>query len=187
MAAGATVIATSSSDDKLAIAKQLGAHFTINYRETPNWSEEVMKITGGKGVDFVLDVAGAGTVEQSLSSTRLGGLVSIVGILTPAKEIDIVPAILYGAKAGEYNTGSVNTMTGLQLLIADFMCPIVRGQLGASKEMAEELVRRMEAGKIHPVIGKAFEWDEAKEAFKLMMEQSAVGKIVIKGVAARSL
>ena len=60
-----------------------------------------MKITGGRGVDFVLDVAGAGTVEQSLSSTRLGGLVSIVGILTPAKEIDIIPAILYGAKTGE--------------------------------------------------------------------------------------
>ena len=60
-----------------------------------------MKITGGKGVDFVLDVAGAGTVEQSLSSARIDGLVSIVGILTPAKEIDIIPAILYGAKTGE--------------------------------------------------------------------------------------
>ena len=78
-------------------------------------------------------------------------------------------------------------MTGLQLLIADFMCLIVRGQLGASKAMNEELVRRMEAAKIHPIIAKAFEWDEAKEAFELLMAQSAVGKIVIKGVAARSL
>ena len=61
-----------------------------------------MKITGGKGVDFVLDVSGAGTIEQSLRSVRHGGLVSIAGILTPAKEMDIVPAILFGAKTGKY-------------------------------------------------------------------------------------
>lgn len=60
-----------------------------------------MKITDGKGVDFVLDIGGAGTVEHSLRSLRQGGLVSVVGILTPAKEIDIVPAILHGAKTGE--------------------------------------------------------------------------------------
>lgn len=101
-AAGATVIATSSSDQKLALSKQLGAHYTINYRNTPNWSEEVMKITSGKGLDLVLDVGGAGTIEHSLASLRQRGLVSIVGILTPPKEIDIVPAILYGAKTGNY-------------------------------------------------------------------------------------
>lgn len=101
-ASGATVIATSSSDQKLALSKQLGAHYTINYRHAPDWDEEVMKITEGKGVDFVLDVAGAGTIEHSLRSVRQGGMVSIVGILTPAKAIDIVPAILYGAKTGKY-------------------------------------------------------------------------------------
>ena len=101
VAAGATVIATSSSDQKLALSKELGAHHTINYRHTPEWGEEALKITGGKGVDFVLDVGGAGTIEQSLKSVRHGGLVSIAGILTQAKEVDIVPAILYGAKRGE--------------------------------------------------------------------------------------
>ena len=60
-----------------------------------------MKMTDGKGVDFVLDVGGAGTIEQSLKAVRTGGLVSVAGILTPAKETDIVPAILYGAKTGE--------------------------------------------------------------------------------------
>ena len=60
-----------------------------------------MKITDGKGVDFVLDVGGAGTIEHSLKAVRQGGLVAIAGILTPAKEIDIVPAIMYGAKTGE--------------------------------------------------------------------------------------
>ena len=62
-----------------------------------------MKITGGKGVDLVLDVGGAGTIEHSLRSVRQGGLVSVVGILSPAKEIDLVPAILYGAKTGQYD------------------------------------------------------------------------------------
>lgn len=100
-AAGATVIATSSSDEKLALSKELGAHHTISYRHTPEWGEEALKISGGRGVDFVLDVGGAGTIEQSLRSVRHGGLVSIAGILTPAKEVDIVPAILYGAKRGE--------------------------------------------------------------------------------------
>ena len=104
MAAGATVIATSSSDKKLALLKELGARHTINYRHTPDWGEEVLKMTDGKGVDFVLDVAGAGTIEHSLKSLRQGGLVSIVGILSPAKEIDLVPAILFGAKTGEYNS-----------------------------------------------------------------------------------
>ena len=102
MAAGATVIATSSTDQKLALSKQMGAHYTINYRQTPSWDEEVMKITSGKGVDLVLDVGGAGTIEPSLKSLRQGGLVSVVGILTSAKENDIVPAILYGAKTGKY-------------------------------------------------------------------------------------
>ena len=79
-------------------------------------------------------------------------------------------------------------MTGLQLLIADFTCLVVRGQLGSSKTMSDELIRRVEAAKVHPVIAKAFEWDEAKEAFELLMKQSAVGKIVVKGVVtARSL
>lgn len=95
------MIATSSSDQKLALSKQLGARYTINYRHTPNWDEEVMKMTDGKGVDLVLDVGGAGTIEHSLRSLRQDGLVSLVGILTPAKAIDVVPAILYGAKTGK--------------------------------------------------------------------------------------
>ena len=79
----------------------MGAQYTINYRNTPDWDEEVMKITDGRGVDIVLDVAGAGTIEHSLRSVRQGGMVSVLGILTPAKAIDIVPAVLYGAKTSK--------------------------------------------------------------------------------------
>ena len=185
MAAGATVIATSSTDEKLALSKRLGAHHTINYRQIPDWGDEVLKITDGKGVDFVLDVGGAGTIENSLKSVRTGGLVSIAGILTPPKEIDVVPAILYGAKTGNYF--DADGTTGPELMSADFKNFVVRGQLACSKTMNEDLVRRVEADKIHPVIAKTFEWSEAKEAFALLMNQSEAGKIVIKGVPAGSL
>ena len=133
-------------------------------------------------MDFVLDVGGAGTIEHSLRSLRHGGIVSVAGILTAAKEIDIVPAILYGAKTGEYE--ACDTMTTEELRAADFMRLVVRGLLGSSKTMGEELVRRVDADKIHPVIAKIFEWSEAKEAFEMLMNQSAVGKIVVKGVPA---
>ena len=73
-------------------------------------------------------------------------------------------------------------MTTVALVPADIMRLIVRGQLGVSKTMIEKLVRRMDADKIHPVIAQTFEWHEAKEAFKLLMNQSGIGKIVIKGV-----
>ena len=63
---------------------------------------------------------------------------------------------------------------------------VVRGLLGTSKPMSEELVRRVDAGKIHPVIAKVFEWSEAKEAFEMLMNQTGVGKIVIKGVPAET-
>ncbi len=77
-------------------------------------------------------------------------------------------------------------MTTLEDLAADFACLVVRGQLGTSKTMSEELVRRVDAGKIHPPVAKIFEWGEAKEAFGLLMKQSEVGKIVVRGVPAGS-
>jgi NADPH:quinone reductase-like Zn-dependent oxidoreductase len=99
-ALGATIIATSSSEEKLALAKKIGATHTINYKTHPEWSAEVLRITGGKGVDHVVEVGGAGTILESLKSTRYGGQVSICGILTPPKEEDLVPHIMYGAKTG---------------------------------------------------------------------------------------
>lgn len=77
-------------------------------------------------------------------------------------------------------------MTSPDLFSTDFACLVVRGQLGSSKTMSEELVRRVDADKIRPVIAKTFEWREAKDAFELLMNQSEVGKIVVKGVTAGS-
>ena len=81
-AAGARVIATSSSDEKLARAKALGATDLINYRTHPEWQAEVEKITGGRGVDYVVEVGGAGTLPRSVEATRLGGSISLIGVLT---------------------------------------------------------------------------------------------------------
>ncbi len=73
----------------------------INYRKTPDWSEEAIRITEGKGVDHVVDVAGSDTIEESLKSLRLGGLVSVIGVLTRDKAADLVPLLLFGAKTGK--------------------------------------------------------------------------------------
>lgn len=80
----------------------------------------------------------------------------------------------------------MDTVTTEELGAADFMCLVVRGLLGSSKTMGEELVRRVDADKIQPVIAKIFEWSEAKEAFEMLMNQSEVGKIVVKGAPAGS-
>ncbi|EKG13198.1 Alcohol dehydrogenase superfamily zinc-containing [Macrophomina phaseolina MS6] len=155
-AAGATVIATSSTDAKLEIAKTLGATHVVNYRKTPGWADEVLRITNGRGVDHVIEVGGSATIEESLRSTRPGGLVSVMGILTEAKQTDLIPLILYGAKT-------------------------IRGILGAgSKAMNERFVEFVEKHQIHPVVAKVYEFEQAEEAFARLEKQTEIGKIVIK-------
>lgn len=103
VALGATVIATSSSDSKLNFAKSLGATHVINYSKLPEWDNEVLRITGGNGVDHVIETGGAGTLMKSINSTRPGGIISLLGILTPNEAISaaFVPSVLFGAKIGE--------------------------------------------------------------------------------------
>ena len=81
VASGATVIATSSSDKKLEIAKKLGARHLINYKKTPDWEDEVLKITKGRGVDHVIEVGGPGTITRSLKAARFGGNVALIGFV----------------------------------------------------------------------------------------------------------
>ena len=106
-AAGARVISTSSSTEKLEALKRIGATDLINYRELPDWGREALKMTGGKGVDLVVDVAGSGTIEQSVLATRQGGTVVVVGRMTRTKQMDLIPAILNQAKTGEFPTEHV--------------------------------------------------------------------------------
>jgi len=154
-AIGATVIATSSSDEKLKKAKELGATHLINYRTYPNWADEVLKITGGKGADLVVDVAGASTIEQSLKATKRGGVVTLVGFLAGEKKSDIVADVIFGGK----------TVYGL------FMY---------TKQMTDELCRLLEQKGIKPAVSKVFEWEDAKAAFELLAKGGGVGKAVVK-------
>ncbi len=78
---GATVIQTSSSDEKLEQAQAMGVDYLINYRKTPDWDKEVMKLTDGRGVDIVVETGGAKTLERSVRSVRFGGFVALIGLI----------------------------------------------------------------------------------------------------------
>ena len=97
-AAGATVIITSSSDEKLDRARALGADHTLNYRADPDWAKAARKLTGGRGVDHVVEVGGAGTFQQSIQAIRIGGRIAVVGALTGAVK-DLSVAAIFGANA----------------------------------------------------------------------------------------
>ncbi|MDZ4867690.1 MAG: NAD(P)-dependent alcohol dehydrogenase [Alphaproteobacteria bacterium] len=153
-AAGAEVIITSSSDEKLARAKALGADHLVNYKQTPDWSKAVREITDGRGADHVVEVGGAGTLEHSLKSIRVGGHVSVVGVLSGhVKDLQIGMVMSANAK--------------------------VKGITVGSREQFEAMCRAMTLHKIKPVIDKTFPFAAAKEALTTMMGQGHFGKIAI--------
>jgi NADPH:quinone reductase-like Zn-dependent oxidoreductase len=142
----------------------------------------VLRITGGRGVDYVIEVGGAQTIVKSLKSTRNGGIVSAIGLLSEGVPADVMPLIVLGAKTGECAIFAVVKMPCVVVLlwmVAD-ICT-VRGSMSASREMLEELVKVVEEYDIHPYISKTFEFDQALEAFETLRKQTDVGKIVVKG------
>lgn len=154
-AAGATVIATSSSDWKLDRLRALGADHLINYRETPGWGKRAVEFTGGRGVDAVVDVGGAGTIGQSMQAARIGGHISIIGALDGwSGEVPIVVATLKNI-----------TIKGLTV---------------GSRQEQEELVRALEANPIQPVIDRRYPLDEIADAFRHQESQTHFGKICLE-------
>src|SRR5262249_13937943 len=91
---GATVIATSGSDEKLARVRRLGAAEGINYRATPAWGNRVRELTGGRGVDHVVEVGGAGTMAESLRAVRMAGRISLIGVLAGVGQFDPIPILM---------------------------------------------------------------------------------------------
>jgi NADPH:quinone reductase-like Zn-dependent oxidoreductase len=151
-AAGARVIVTSSSDEKLARAAALGASDGINYKATPDWAREVRKLTGGRGVDHVVEVGGPGTLQQSIASARLGGVVSLIGVLTRG-QIDPLPILGGGV--------------------------IVRGIFVGSRSMFEDMNRAIALHGIVPVVDRVFGFEEARDAYRALKSAVHVGKLVI--------
>jgi len=158
-AIGATVIATSSSNEKLEIAKKLGADFGINYKENPDWEKEVLKITGGKGVDHIIEVGGASTLLKSIASVRYAGWIHNIGFLA-GFESDVKPSDLTAGML--------------------FKAAIFRGILVGTVSQFEDMNRLISSHKIIPVVDKVFEFTQAKEAYQYLQSQKHVGKIVIR-------
>jgi NADPH:quinone reductase-like Zn-dependent oxidoreductase len=151
---GARVILTSSSDDKLLRARQLGADDLINYSKTPNWDEEVFRLTNKRGVDHVVEVGGAGTLPQSLKAVTPGGHVYIIGVLTgKGHTIDPTPIL---AK-------SIN----------------VNGIYVGSRGMFERMNAAIVANRIKPVIDQIYPLEKYRDAFEQMRAGRHFGKIVL--------
>ncbi|TKA79325.1 hypothetical protein B0A55_03460 [Friedmanniomyces simplex] len=156
-AAGMKVIATSSTDEKLEVARKLGADATINYRKTPDWGQEARRLTDGKGVDLVVDVVGGESLLQAMKATRFGGGIAILGLLVDQLTVEINTSDIIG--------GALT----------------IFGQAGAgSKEVSDELSAFIEKHQLRPQIAQVFEWEEADKALKAMGSLSAPGKIVVK-------
>jgi NADPH:quinone reductase-like Zn-dependent oxidoreductase len=155
LAAGARVIATSSSDEKIARLKKMGVTDVINYKKTPEWSKEALSMTEGVGVDNVIEVGGSGTIEESLRAVRVGGQVSVIGVLSGV-EPKVGPRALL--------------MRSVRL----------QGIFVGSREMFEDMNAAIAVNKIKPVVDKVFPFNEAQEALRYMESGAHFGKIVIR-------
>lgn len=151
---GARVIATSSSDDKLARMLAMGASDGINYRGTPEWQDAARALTGGRGVDLVVEVGGAGTFGRSMQAVRVGGRISLIGVLTGAAQVD--PTGLMRA--------SIN----------------VQGIYVGSREMFEAMNRAIALHAMRPVIDRVFDFADAKAAYRHLEGATHLGKVVIR-------
>ncbi|KAJ7672481.1 NAD-P-binding protein [Mycena polygramma] len=158
LAACATAIVTSSSNDKLEVAKKLGAAHAINYITTPNWEEEVLKMTDGKGADFVIDIGGASTLMQSIKACKFGGWVQMVGVIGHADaDLNMLP---------------------LQAILKN-IC--LQGVVMGGVERFNQMNRLIDSAKLHPYVDpKEFTFEEAADAYRYMDSRSHVGKVVIQ-------
>ncbi|KAJ9092645.1 hypothetical protein QFC21_006709 [Naganishia friedmannii] len=154
---GCSVIVTSSSDDKLQfVQEKYGADHVINYRTTPAWGKEALKLTNGEGVDAIIENGGAGTIEQSLEALKMGGLIAIIGFLAKP---DVMPDVALGA----LSKGA-----------------IVRGITVGAKQYLEELVTFVCARGLEIPVDKVFRFDQVQEAYAHLESGSHVGKVCIE-------
>ena len=153
--AGARVIITSSSDEKLDRARALGAELLINYVTTPEWAAEVLRLTGGHGADHVVETAAFGTLPQSYQAVAPGGEIALVGVLTRASG-DLSPHPLM------------------------FKGSTLRGLFVGGREHFEGLLRAIDVNRLEPVIDRVFEFDAAAEAYAYLKARRHVGKVVIR-------
>lgn len=155
-ALGAEVILTSSSDEKLQIGSALGAAHLINYRDTPDWANEVKRITGGRGADLVVDLGGPETLAHSVRAARMGGTVAVIGVLTgfDAAPIPVAEVMLNNIRVIGITVGSVLSFV--------------------------ELCELITTARIKPHISHVFDWTEVGEAVRVLQAGEHVGKIALR-------
>jgi NADPH:quinone reductase-like Zn-dependent oxidoreductase len=153
-AAGARVIATSSSDEKLDRMKAMGASDGVNYAQVADWDLEVLKLTGGRGVDCVVETGGAGTLTRSFQSLAHGGKVVLIGVLTGLGD-PINPYLLMGKRAS------------------------LHGIFVGDRDMFEAMNRAIDLNGIKPLVDRVFAFDEALAAFRHHASGRFMGKIAI--------
>jgi NADPH:quinone reductase-like Zn-dependent oxidoreductase len=153
-AAGARVIVTSSSDEKIERAKNLGASEGVNYKTHPEWEKEVLALTGGRGVDCVIENGGMGTLARSFECVGYCGKIALIGVLS-GREGNANPHDLMFKSASLHGIGV------------------------GSRASLEQLIQAIEVNRIKPVIDKVFPFDQAADAFRLQASGNFVGKIVI--------
>lgn len=152
--AGARVVITSSDDAKLARARSLGADFTINYRTHPEWQRKVLEITGGRGVDHAVEVGGPGTLNKTLEAVRFGGSIALMGVLTGLSDAVATGLILHKNIK-------------------------IQGTYVGTVAMFEAMNRAIDAHKMRPVIDRAFPFEQAPDALRLLESGGHFGKIVV--------
>src|SRR3569833_2376909 len=152
---GASVVVTSSSDDKLARARQLGADHTDNYRKEAEWGDAVLRWSGGRGVDHVNELGGPGTVSQSIRAARVGGHISLFGTLTGY-------------------TGQVPTAA---MMIKQIR---LQGLIVGSRKQQQQMIRALAATSVRPVIDRTFALDELADAFRFQESGNHFGKICVE-------
>ena len=155
---GATVLGTSSSDEKLERAKTLGLNAGLNYRQTPDWAKWVLQQTSNRGADLIVEVGGAGTFIQSLQAVRTGGAVAQIGVLSPSDQPLPIASILHRQVR-------------------------IQGVYVGSRAHFEAMNRAVAASHLRPVVDKIFPFPEAREALSSMENGHHFAKIVIQVVA----
>jgi NADPH:quinone reductase-like Zn-dependent oxidoreductase len=154
-AAGARVLATSSSAEKRARLEQMGAAHTIDYRANGDWGDSARALSGGRGVDLVVEVGGAGTFDQSVKALRWGGTMSILGVLAGVQ-------------------GPINTHAVFHKNLR------VHGVYVGSVALFEDLVRALEQNRIEPIIDRVFPFAQARAAYEHLASGEHFGKVVIR-------
>jgi NADPH:quinone reductase-like Zn-dependent oxidoreductase len=153
--AGARVLVTSSSDDKLERARSMGAALGVNYRSTPDWQQEVLRLTDARGVDHIVEVGGSGTLGRSMQTIGIGGRIYLIGVLTGV-----------AADANPYT------------LMTKYAS--IHGVFVGSRAMFEKMNNAITVSALQPVIDRVYEFDEAAEAYRHLERGAHFGKVVIR-------